>query len=59
MGLFCETRLAHDHGSQFLSRELHLSVQGVGLTDIKMQVARPEHDGGLDRLHRGHCEEGG
>jgi putative transposase len=57
-GLPGEPRLVHDHGSQFLSREWHLFVEGVGLTDIKTRVAHPQSNGRLERLHRTHREEG-
>jgi len=53
-----EPRLVHDHGSQFLSREWQVFVEGVGLTDIKTRVAHPQSNGRLERLHRTHREEG-
>ena len=53
-----EPRLVHDHGSQFLSREWRAFVEAAGLLDIKTQVAHPQSNGRLERLHRTHREEG-
>ena len=53
-----EPRLVHDHGSQFLSAEWRLFIEGAGVTDIKTRVAHPESNGRLERLHRTHREEG-
>ena len=53
-----EPQLVHDHGSQFLSREWRVFVEGLGLTDIKTRVAHPQSNGRLERLHRTHREEG-
>lgn len=53
-----EPRLVYDHGSQFLSAEWRIFVEGAGVTDIKTRVAHPESNGRLERLHRTHREEG-
>jgi len=57
-GLPGEPRLVHDHGSQFLSREWHVFVERVELTDIKTRLAHPQSNGRLERPHRTHREEG-
>jgi putative transposase len=53
-----EPRLVHDHGSQFLSAEWRVFVEGAGVTDIRTRVAHPQSNGRLERLHRTHREEG-
>jgi putative transposase len=53
-----EPRLVRDHGSQFLSAEWRMFIEGAGITDIKTRVAHPESNGRLERLHRTHREEG-
>lgn len=53
-----EPKLVHDRGSQFLSAEWYNFVAGAGVTDIKTQVAHPESNGRLERLHWTCQEEG-
>lgn len=53
-----EPKIVHDHGSQFLSQEWRVFVEGADLGDIKIRVAHPESNGLLERLHRTHREEG-
>ena len=53
-----EPQVVHDHGSQFLSREWRLLIEGMGLRDVRTKVAHPQSNGRLERLHRTHREEG-
>lgn len=53
-----EPQVVHDHGSQFLSREWRLLIEGMELTDVRTRVAHPQSNGRLERLHRTHREEG-
>ncbi len=53
-----EPQVVHDRGSQFLSREWRLLIEGMALTDVRTKVAHPQSNGRLERLHRTHREEG-
>ena len=53
-----EPQIVHDHGSQFMSHEWRVFVEGAGLGEIKTRVAHPQSNGLLERLHRTHREEG-
>ena len=53
-----EPPVGHDRGSQFLSREWRLLIEGMALTDVRTKVAHPQSNGRWERLHRTHREEG-
>ena len=52
-----ESKIVHDHGSQFMSGEWRSVVAGNDVTDILTRVAHPQSNGVVERLHRTHREE--